>query len=87
MIPVSPWETVPERDIVIHISNIAFYREFKENCWTDTNKDFVVHYKNNNLVEEMMKWEHYPSGDYLVVDTHYDSTFIPLKNIRYYEVF
>lgn len=35
----------------------------------------------------MMKGETSVSWDYLIVDCEYDTTFIPMKNIKYHEEF
>lgn len=74
------------RKVTMHLSNIAFYRTFKDVAWPDYTNDLEVHYKDNTC-RTMMKWEINIMWDFLHVDTHYDHTFIPLRNIKYYEVF
>lgn len=74
-----------ERLVLIHQSNIAYYRIFKEVAGSDYTEDLEVHYKDNTC-RTMMKWDIDVMWDFLHINSHYDQTFIPLKNIKYYEV-
>ena len=80
------WEPTLDRSITIHLQNVAFHRHFKEKTPVNEKDEFVVHYKNGDVVE-MLKWEVSISWDYLVCDTEFDATFIPMKNIKYHETF
>ena len=82
--PLTLWEK--ERLVTMHQSNVAYYRTFKECCWPDTNENLIVHYKNDTA-HCMMSWKMKVQWDFLICDSDYDITWIPLRNIKYYEVF
>lgn len=75
-----------DRKVTIHLSNVLFHRHFKENMIEVKSEEFLVHYKGGEVIW-MLKWDVYISWDYLVCDTDYDATFIPMKNIKYHETF
>lgn len=77
------WGT--ERMVTIHISNIAFYRFFNKPESLDREQNIAIYYKNWLLKQIWSCSWIYPSWDFLKFDSDYDTTFIPLKNIKYYE--
>lgn len=72
------------KTLSIHLSNLAYFRSFKQPSNDVYVEDLIIHFKNWK-VSWMQKWEIYTSWPYLVVDTEYDATFIPMKNVKYYE--